>query len=298
MNKLQFHEGGQPLHLDDLAFLQDATTSPLAALISSWGDFIISGCMITHDKSTSKHHWEAGYIAYRGQVYRVSAGTFDQIDQANTFYWIFKRSDAASKTYEDGSEHHTQVVCTAELVSTRQAPESGDYIADINLPRLGIDFARSPRLSFSYFGVGNLVEFKELTRHSGILTLRFEKTDSLPTTGYFGVFRLSGVNNMSGRYTFVGADLPPTNIDVINGKVICRQTLGSGMSRSHVELSHTTYVSILISWDFDENNGDGSGINDGSSGGGSGSETPLPPRSHDKDGGGNYGTPKNPPRRR
>ena len=32
MNKLQFNEGGQPLHLDDLEFLQDATVSPLQSL--------------------------------------------------------------------------------------------------------------------------------------------------------------------------------------------------------------------------------------------------------------------------
>ncbi|KXB75633.1 hypothetical protein HMPREF3185_00722, partial [Porphyromonas somerae] len=49
MNKLLIHEGGQPLHLDDLEFLQEVATSPLQSLISSWGNCILGGCEITYD---------------------------------------------------------------------------------------------------------------------------------------------------------------------------------------------------------------------------------------------------------
>lgn len=284
MNKLQFNEGGQPLHLDDLEFLQDATVSPLQSLITSWGNCILGGCEITYDKTTHAHHWTSGYIAYQGSVYRVSAGTIDQVDQADTFYWLFSKTETASKVFEDGAEHNTQVVYVAQLVSMRFAPEDGDYIADSNLPRLGVDFARSPRLNYSYSGLGSVVNFTELSRYSGILTLRFERTDDIPTTGSFGTFLLSGINNMAGRYSFVDPNMPPTDIDVVNGKLTCRQKLGEGVNRSHATLSHRTYVSILLSWDYEDNNGDGAGINEDSG--------KIPPRDFERGDG-----PK-PPRRR
>lgn len=295
MNKLIFQEGGYPLHLDDLAFLQDVATSPLQSLISSWGDCVLGGCEIIYDKATSAHRWSAGYIAYQGDVYRVTEGKFDQVNQEDTFYWVFSKTEVGSKVFEDGSEHNTQAIYTAQLASMRFAPEAGDYIADSNLPRLGVDFARSPRLSYSYSGLGSVVNFKELSRYSGILTLCFEQTDAIPISGHFGIFRLSGINNMSGRYTFVGTDMPPTNIDVVNGKLICRQTLGEGFSRSHATLSHRTYVSILISWDYEENNGAGAGINNNASE--SGAQN-LPPRAYDKDGGSTLDRPKTPRRGR
>lgn len=285
MNKLLIHEGGQPLHLDDLEFLQEVATSPLQSLISSWGNCILGGCEITYDKTTSVHHWNDGFIAYQGSVYRVSAGTIDQVDQADTFYWLFSRTETASKVFEDGAEHNTQVVYVAQLASMRFAPEAGDYIADKNLPRLGVDFARSPRLSYSYNGIGSVVNFQELSRYSGILTMRFEPKDALPTTGHFGTFLLSGINNMAGRYTFVDPNMPPTDIDVVNGKLTCRQKLGEGFSRSHATLEHRTYISILISWDYEENNGDGAGINDDSGN--------IPPRDDYGRGNGHV-----PPRRR
>lgn len=284
MNKLQFNEGGQPLHLDDLEFLQDATVSPLQSLITSWGNCILGGCEITYDKTTHAHHWASGYIAYQGSVYRVSAGTIDQVDQADTFFWLFSRTETASKVFEDEAEHNTQVVYVAQLVSMRFAPEAGDYIADKNLPRLGGDFARSPRLNYSYSGLGSVVNFQELSRYSGILTLRFERTDDIPTTGSFGTFLLSGINNMAGRYSFVDPNMPPTDIDVVNGKLTCRQKLGEGFSRSHATLSHRTYVSILLSWDYEDNNGDGAGINEDSG--------KIPPRDFER------GDGPRPPRRR
>lgn len=302
MNKLQFSEGGYPLHLDDMEFLQDAINSPLHSLIASWGNCVLGGCEIIYDKSTSAHRWSDGYIAFEGNVYRVKAGSFDQIDQANTFFWLFTKTEGGAKVFEDGSEHNTQVVYTAQLISTRQQPESGLYIADHHLPRLGVDFARSPRLGYSYDGLGTLVDFKELSRYTGILTLRLEKTEPIPTSGHFGVFRLAGINNMSGRYVFLTPGMIPTTIDLVNGKLICKQTLAEGASSSHAQIYHRTYVSMLVSWDYEENNGEGSGINDGSSGSGSGSGSGwgnVPPRSYDRGGNsGNSGTYDRPPRRR
>ena len=89
---------------------------------------------------------------------------------------------------------------------------------------------------------------------------------------------------MAGRYTFVDSNMPPTDIDVVNGKLTCRQKLGEGFSRSHATLEHRTYISILISWDYEENNGDGSGINDDSG--------KIPPRDYGR------GNGSVPPRRR
>ena len=100
---------------------------------------------------------------------------------------------------------------------------------------------------------------------------------------------------MAGRYSFVDPNMPPTDIDVVNGKLTCRQKLGEGFSRSHATLEHRTYISILISWDYEENNGAGAGINNNSSESGT---QDLPPRSYDRDGGSTIDRPKNPRRGR
>lgn len=275
MNKLQFHEGGQPLHLDDLEFYQSATHEPLEALLASWGNCILGGCEITYDKTTSEHRWTAGYIAFRGKVYRAEAGSFDQVDQANKFYWIFTRSERAVKTFEDGVEHPTQLVYSAQLVSTRHDPEEGDYIADKYLPRLGVDFARSPRLNYIYDGQGELLNFQELSRYSGILTMYFDKGEELPSTGHFGVFRIAGVNNMDGRYAFNSGEFGSRVIDVVNGKLICHKPGEDPRTALPLRFDRRTYVSILISWDYEEDNGRGAGINDQSY------DREIPPRSYD-----------------
>ena len=280
MNKLLFSEGGQPLHLDDLEYYQTATHGPLEALLASWGDCILGGCEITYDKTTSEHRWTAGYIAFRGKVYRAEAGVFAQVEQANNFYWLFSKSEEAVKTFEDGTEHPTQLVYRAQLVSTRHDPEEGDYIADRHLPRLGVDFARSPRLNYIYDGQGEFLNFKELSRYSGIITLYFDKGTELPSTGHFGVFRIAGVNNMEGRYAFTAPELSPRVIDVVNGKLLLRKAYEDSTPSLPLKIDRRTYVSILISWDYEEDNGRGAGINDQSYGGGE-----IPHRGYDYSGG-------------
>lgn len=280
MNKLLFSEGGQPLHLDDLEYYQSATHEPLEALLASWGDCILGGCEITYDKTTSEHRWTSGYIAFRGKVYRAEAGVLAQVEQANTFYWLFTRSEQAVKTFEDGVEHPTQLVYRAQLVSTRHDPEEGDYIADKYLQRLGVDFARSPRLNYVYDGQGEFLNFKELSRYSGIITLYFDKGVELPATGHFGVFRIQGINNMDGHYAFNAGEFGPRVIDVVNGKLICSKTGEDAAHAQALRFDRRTYVSILISWDYEEDNGRGAGINDQSDRGGE-----VPRRDYDYSGG-------------
>ena len=281
MNKLLFNEGGQPLHLDDIEFLQEATSSPLEALLSAWGNCILSGCEITVDKVNSSHRYSPGYIAFRGKIYRVEGGVLEQVKQDNSFYWLFAQSQEAVKSFEDGGSHPTQLVHTAQLISTQHDPEAGEYIADKLLPRLGVDFARSPRLGYSYEGTGELVEFREISRYSGILTLAFNRGETLPTKGHFALFRIAGVNNSYGRYHFITPDMAARTIDLVNGKLLFGKSHDSGLAELPVTLDHRTYVSLLISWDYEADNGQGAGINDSSSY----NPRDVPPRSYDHAGG-------------
>ena len=43
MNKLLFSEGGQPLNLDDLEFMQTSLIDATKALASPWGNCVLTG---------------------------------------------------------------------------------------------------------------------------------------------------------------------------------------------------------------------------------------------------------------
>ena len=262
MNKILFSEGGQPLNLDDLEFMQNSVHNPMKALLSSWGNCILSGCQIQVDKETSAHSWTAGYISYNGEVYAVSAGSIEQVEQSASLYWMLYSSEGGSRSFSDGSAHPTQKVYTARLAPMRQAPESGDYLADDGLPRLGFDFMRPPRLKYSYEGSGEVVNFTELSPYSGVLTLKID--GALPMNGYFALFKMAGVNNSQGSVSFSSIGSSIATITLTNGKLMVRESDPDISRNSHTGIGGKKHISILITWDYDEDNSQGAGINEAS----------------------------------
>lgn len=263
MNKLLFSEGGQPLHLDDLSFMQEAIASPLKALTRSWGNCILSGCELRLSQDNADFSWTEGYISFQGDIYRVSAGSLEQVNQSDTLFWIFTKNEEGRKVFEDGSENNTQALYSARLISTRDTPESGLFIAHDQLPRLGVDFARSPRLKYSYEGQGVLVEFAELSRYSGMLTLCLQPAEFIANASQFATFKLQGVNNMSGYALITNAPSGyPTSISLVNGKLLLKEERGDGIDRGRISITRSFFITLPISWDYEENNGAGTGINE------------------------------------
>lgn len=275
MNKLLFSEGGQPLHLDDLNFMQEAFLAPLKGLVNAFGDCLLAGAELRLNPDTSAYTVSAGYISYQGDVYYLGSKTFEQVDQSNAFYLIFSSAEGEEKEFEDGLSHNTQVVYTAELVSTREAPEGRRYLLYDSLPRLGADFARRPHMRASYEGVGLLAEFRELSRYSGILTLSFDSRNTFPVNGYFGLLSLgrilpSGglqtIHNMQGRCTHVSNSVGSAIvITLLNGKLSAKweNPPTDGSYISHIGFGSKTKVSMIIEWDDELDNGVGAGISEG-----------------------------------
>lgn len=263
MNRLNFAEGGQPLHLGDLAFMQTSLSAPLLTLLASWGNCIIGGCQITINKETSECHTKEGYIYFRGNIYKVNASNLGQVDPSGDFYWLFNELDTEPKTLENGGEVATQTHYRAELVVAREAPTSAPTIADKVLPRLGVDIAPTPRQSYRYEGQGRLVDFRELSKYSAMLTIAFNATDTLPKNGYFATLHLEGVNNMQASWEDDRGENGIVRIKLVNGKLSARHDYEGGGSTSSIGFTRQTYATMLLTWDYEADNGAGAGLNQG-----------------------------------
>lgn len=252
MNKLLFHEGGQPLHLDDLSFMQSSYSDPLRQIALSLGTCYLGGCHITVDKETSEHRWTDGYIAYQGNIYKVDAGTLGQVDMSDTLYWLFEDWTEGEKTLENGQEEATKHIYKAKLVATREMPSQPNAESYI-MPRLGEDIARRPWRKFSFSGAGvHVVDFTELSMYSGVLTLAF--SGDIPLKGDLGTFTLSDVGNMYGQTKLHSGEVTVTEnitIELINGKLYARQgERTDGAVVSSRRLTGKVYTTLFITWDF------------------------------------------------
>lgn len=137
MNKLLFHEGGQPLYLDDLDFIQSAFAETIKALISTYGDVILSGCEIVPPVTTghlTKYSWGKGYIALGGEIYRVDNGSFEGKSDA-TLYWKVISKQDQKENFENTTEHNVyeyKYVTLSDVVNTADV-----YIAKDDVKKIG-----------------------------------------------------------------------------------------------------------------------------------------------------------------
>lgn len=278
MNKLLFHEGGQPLHLDDLEFLQEAVGSPLSAALTAFGDCIISGCVISSVPDTTPVHYQlsAGYVALRGKVYKVEAQYLGFVHPRLSYYWQVSESDEELKTFEDGSEHHTQRHCIAKLLPWDGSVFPEGVVASYKqTPRLGEDFARRPQVSATYDGSGRIVEFVELSRYSGVLTFAFDSSTALPINGYFATLDLkrqdgSGsstpIYNTQGRVTHISnTSGDAIVISLLGGKLSAKWENAStdGSYSNQIRFTSNTKISLFVYWDYEASSGAGSSISAG-----------------------------------
>lgn len=113
MNKLLFSEGGQPLYLDDLDFLQNSFADSVKGLASPFGNVILSGCVIS--SSDNKTSWTDGYLVIDGEIYKVDAGNISNPAPV-TIYWKVVRTNEQLEVFENNSEKHVYQLGKAILV--------------------------------------------------------------------------------------------------------------------------------------------------------------------------------------
>lgn len=127
MNKLLINEGGQPLYLDDLDFMQEAFAETLKGVISAintYGNVILSGCEVTLSASgeSTIYSWDKGYVAIDGEVFQVEKGSFSGANDA-TLYWKVISTEGQKEIFENSSEHN---VYRYRKVTLTDTVEEGD----------------------------------------------------------------------------------------------------------------------------------------------------------------------------
>lgn len=126
MNKLLISEGGQPLYLDDLDFMQNAFAESMKGLISTYGNVILSGCEIQLPISIAgkptTYRWEKGYMAIGGEVYLVEEGSFSGAMNAS-LYWKVVSTEGQNEVFENSSEHNVYQYRKVVLTDTVEAAD-------------------------------------------------------------------------------------------------------------------------------------------------------------------------------
>lgn len=112
MNKLIFSEGGQPLFLDDIDFLQQSALGAVRPFLRAFGGCILSEATI--DIGTDKVAWRDGTLLIDGEVCEVKAGELAiTADTANLFFRIH-RVPTERRIFGNGAEHPTREMAQAE----------------------------------------------------------------------------------------------------------------------------------------------------------------------------------------
>lgn len=132
MNKLLFSEGGQPLNLDDLEFMQTSTIDAIKALASPWGN-----CVLADDWTPSIHsgggimEWKDCMVSINGKLAflpasRLDVSSIQSSSEVSVYIEIFGQEDGL-KNFADGSQHPTRMVYRAEM-KVGALPVGGDIL--------------------------------------------------------------------------------------------------------------------------------------------------------------------------
>lgn len=118
MNKILTQTGGQPVFLDDIDFSSQATRDAFKALcralsLDDIGTCILQGCDVTI--SGTQYTWTEGYIAIKGEIYKVDAGTINSLRLPS---WVVKKNNTENRTFEDESNKPVWEVSYATLSGT------------------------------------------------------------------------------------------------------------------------------------------------------------------------------------
>ena len=111
MNKMLNPNGGVPLTLTDLAYMQSATFDAFKSVLNAFskgtGNVRLAGCVVSWEdisRAAKKVSWTAGYVGLHGEVFPVSAGSLDSVEESTALYWKITRVQEAQVTLENGQQ--------------------------------------------------------------------------------------------------------------------------------------------------------------------------------------------------
>lgn len=166
MNKLLFHEGGQPLTLNDLDFLQESIAQSLSHLTS----ILPEGFYGSYQSYPRQHlqeyiSWTQGVVIIGGKVALLPAGELTY-DRGKTCYVYIEEQEGEERTFQDGSIHHTHLIERAVVTTEKptvpsliltKSPDKGVRIDEYKVGAITATSKRTPGRTVS---IGACVFFK------------------------------------------------------------------------------------------------------------------------------------------
>ena len=162
MNKLLFSEGGQPLNLDDLEFMQTSTIDAIKALASPWGNCVLTGNWApTFHSGGGVMAWEDCMVSINGKLAflpasRLDVSSIQSSSEVSAYIEIFGQEDGR-KNFADGSQHPTRMVYRAEM-KVGALPVGGDVLPVLKKRLFGGFFGES--VGGFFVKSGYLIEHK------------------------------------------------------------------------------------------------------------------------------------------
>lgn len=128
MNKLLFSEGGQPLFLDDIEFMQQSTHDMITALASPYGNVILHGCYVSTD-GHNVTRWGKGAMVINGEIYNVDEGEarFSTTDKDKLYFKVVK--ETTSRMFQNNT---TQAIYEIGKVVVAEVIGSGDIAVKVS----------------------------------------------------------------------------------------------------------------------------------------------------------------------
>ena len=171
MNKfITTDNGGLPLQLDDLRFIDDSVRNALKGILSAYGidpadSFILSGCAVTSGFGGVVWDVAAGYISLDGEVLEVTAHSITKTllpGEKHVWRILTTNDPAGLKTFQSTVSYNTYQIRQAEVVA---AVPGGAYM---------------PMLAPSIFDQMNFSDIKTglgISQADSASTLKYNKVD-------------------------------------------------------------------------------------------------------------------------
>lgn len=262
MNKLLFSEGGQPLHLDDLNFMQESCQEALQALLQATGNCILHGVDLNPQGFITVYK---GAIYYEGKLYTVQQHDFGDSQTAGYTLehvrWDFRELREEIKTFEDGQDKATRVRYEAVPFLSKTS-ERGVAHKDLPYLKDRLSFAQpTTKVSLASSEL-QLVDYSILGKHSAMLTLKVDrdlKFDEILGNIEVSVLVDNGFVESKARNVYGELRLPRSVLkrseqvllEVQGSKLYLRRGADVSGSVDKVSFAGVRCISLIINWDYD-----------------------------------------------
>lgn len=130
MDKFLTYEGGQPVWLDDLKFIEKSVKDTFIRAIAAFAQYpyincILQGCEVTETEDYV--NWTSGVIMFDGEILGIDAGRIPiQSGQTYSFAIIESYDPFGERTFRDGQSHNCYQIRTATIAYNGDRAHSVD----------------------------------------------------------------------------------------------------------------------------------------------------------------------------